>query len=78
MTQPYDITEAIMAVDEINDLCRELRQGFLLHNPDAPPSRSERELVEAVLYIRKHYGVDWTPFLDVLPNALRKRIAEAT
>ncbi|MBA3685813.1 MAG: hypothetical protein H0W72_11325 [Planctomycetes bacterium] len=75
MTERIDIGAALREVDELNEVCWALREGYLREHPDAEPNVVERLYVEAALTVRQRTGADETSYLGVLPRSLRERLA---
>lgn len=43
---PIPISQVLAEVDQLNAMCRKLRNSFLQHHPDAPRTQQELEYVE--------------------------------
>ena len=74
MSERIDIGAALREVDELNEVCWALREGYLRDHPDAEPNVVERLYVEAALAVRRRTGSDHAPYLGVLPRSLRERL----
>lgn len=75
MNGRIDIGAALREIDELNEVCWALREGYLRDHPDAEPNGVEHLYVEAALAVRQRTGAEETSYLGVLPRSLRDRLA---
>ncbi len=69
-----DLAAVVAKVDELNELCRALRTGYLRLHPDAPPSRHEYAIADLAIDVWRRHRLDLRPTLAPLPRSLHARI----
>jgi len=75
MTVPADLTARLREVDELNEVCWALREGYLREHPDAKPNAAERLYVASALAVRSRTGTDHALALGILPRSLQDELA---
>lgn len=73
MTTP-DIGAALREIDELNEVCWALREGYLREHPEARPNSAEQLYVASAVAIRLRTGADHASALGILPRILCEQL----